>query len=140
MIYTKIIVDLLCGVLNAIGGYCWHNARRYIMPILLGGEAGLIIWEKKKKDWWAGLLILPVIGTLCLGYFSGKNWGRGLWLFLQTLVIGLGLTITGHIFWFIYIPYIVLAGVLGGIYKNWNQILGDAIAGVYLGSILFFIH
>lgn len=140
MIWTKIIVDILCGVLNAIGGYCWHNARRYIMPVLLGGEVGLIAWQNKKKDWWAGLLVIPVIGTLCLGYFSGANWGRGLWLFLQAFVIGIGLTITGHLLFYIFIPYAIGAGILGGIYKNWQQILGDFIAGTYLGLIVFFVR
>ena len=137
----KIIVDILCGVLNAIGGYCWHNARRYIMPVLLGGEAGLIAWEKNKKDWWAGLLVLPVIGTLVLGYknFGTGNFSRAMWLFLQAVVIGLGLTITGHVAWYFYLPYIVGAGVLGGIYKDWQQILGDFIAGIYLGIIIYFV-
>lgn len=141
-VIIKIVVDLLCGALNAIGGYSWHNARRYIMPVLLGGEAALIAWENKKQDWWAGLLVLPVIGTLCLGYknFGNGNLSRALWLFVQAVVIGLGLTITGHLAWAVYIPYIVFAGVLGGIYKNWQQVWGDMIAGIYLGSIVYFIH
>lgn len=112
------------------------------MPLLLGGEAGLIAWEQKKKDWWAGLLVLPVIGTLCLGYFSDKNWGRALWLFLQAAVAGLGLALTHHLFgdWVTYAVYIVGAGVLGGTYKNWWQPWGDFIAGMYLASILFFVR
>ena len=138
----KILVDLLCGVLNAIGGYSWHNARRYIMPVLLAGEAGVIAWEKKKSDWWAGLLVLPVIGTLVLGYknFGTGNLSRALWLFLQAVVIGLGLTLTGHLSWFIYLPYIIGAGILGGLYRNWQQVLGDMVAGTYLGSVVYCIH
>lgn len=137
---TKIITILGSGALNAWGGYSWHNARRYLMPVLLGGEAGFIVWENKRKDWWAGLLVLPVIGTLCLGYFNGKNWGRALWLFLQAIIIGLGLTLTGHIQWFIYIPYIIGAGILGGIYRNWWQPLGDFISGCWLGLIILFVR
>lgn len=142
MIFTKIITILCCGTLNAIGGAFWHNARRFIMPILLGGEDSLIIWENKKKDWWAGLLVIPVIGTLILGYkrFGEGNLSRALWLLVQAAVIGLGMTITGHILWLIYVPYIIGAGVLGGLYKNWWQPLGDFIAGSYLSMIVLFVR
>lgn len=142
MICTQIIVVIGCGVLNAIGGYSWHNARRFLMPILIGGEVELLIWEKQKKDWWAGLLVLPVIGTLCLAYknFGSGNLSRALWLFAQAVVIGLGLLCTGHLIWYFYLGYVLLAGILGGVYKNWWQPLGDFIAGCLLGSIVFFVR
>lgn len=134
MILEKIIVILACGALNSWGGFSWHDARRFIMPVVLAVTASFLT-----HIWWSGFLVLPVIGTLCLGYFSDKNWGRGLWLFLQAVMIGLGLTITGHIYWFIYVPYVIGAGILGGIYKNWWQPLGDFITGCYLGLIVLFI-
>lgn len=142
MIISQILVVIGCGALNSWGGYSWHNARRYLMPILLGGESGLLAWEKKKQDWWVGLLILPVIGTLCLGYknFGDGNFSRACWLFVQALVIGLGLTITGHLFWGVYLGYIVGAGILGGLYKDWWQPLGDFLAGCYLGLIILFMR
>ncbi len=90
--------------------------------------------------WWTGIFVLPVIGTLCLGYFSGNNWGRALWLFIQAVVIGLGCLLTGHLNWYFYIPYIIGAGVLGGLYKNWKQYIGDFIAGSYLGLIVLFVR
>ena len=142
MIYEKIIVAIGCGVLNALGGYHWLFCRRYIMPVLFGGEATLLAWEKKKQDWWAGLLILPVIGTLCLAYknFGTGNLSRALWLLVQALVISIGLTLTGHIFWYVSIGYVVGAGVWGGLYRNWYQPLGDFVVGTWLGCIVFFIH
>lgn len=141
-IFIEIFIVIGCGALNSWGGYSWHNARRFLMPILLAGEASFIAWQKNQKNWWVGLMVLPVIGTLCLGYPSGKNWGRALWLFLQAVLIGLGLTITHHLLgtWFTFSMYAVLAGVLGGLYKNWWQPLGDFVAGCYLGSIMFFVH
>lgn len=135
MIFIKIIVDLICGALNAWGGYSWHNARRFIMPSVIS-----VMVSFQTHTWYTGFMVLPVMGTLCLGYFSGKNWGRALWLFLQAVVIGLGLTITGHISWVYYIPYIIGAGILGGIYKNWNQIIGDFITGTYLGFVIFIVR
>lgn len=131
----KIICDLLCGVLNSWGGYSYHNARRFMMPLIMGISVSLIT-----HIWWAGLLVLPVIGTLCLGYFSDKNWGRALWLFLQAVVIGLGLNITGHLQWYFYVSYIIGSGILGGFYKSWYQPFGDFIVGIYLGLIIFICH
>lgn len=142
MIYLKLGLDLLCGMLNSLGGYHWLFCRRYIMPFILGGEAMLLTWEKVKKDWWAGLLILPVIGTLCLAYknFGSGNFSRAVWLLIQAFIISLGLTLTGHILWYITLPYVVGAGILGGFYRTWQQLIGDFVAGCYLGSIMFFVH
>lgn len=135
MIYFNIIGLLICGALNAIGGHSWHNARRFVMPILIA-----ILISINIHIWWVGIISMPVIGTLCLGYFGGNNFGRALWLFLQAIVIGIGLLLTGHILWYFYLGYIIGAGVLGGIYKNWKQILGDSISGSYLAIIVFLVR
>jgi len=84
--------------------------------------------------------VLPAIGTLCLGYFNGKNWGRALWLFVQAIALSTGLLIFHHLMWWIFIPYIIGAGILGGMYKNWPQVIGDAITGVYLSLFIWGIH
>lgn len=135
MIFIEIISDILAGVLDALGGWHWLFARRFIMPFVLGVVISIV-----SHTWWLGLTVLPVMGTLTLGYFSGKNWGRGLWLFLQAVVIGLGCFLLHHLAWYFYIPYIVGAGVLGGIYKNWQQKIGDLITGGYLGLIVFLVR
>ena len=109
------------------------------MPFILGSEAAFLAWEKNKKDWWVGFTVLPVMGTLCLGYFSGKNWGRALWLFVQAFIIGLGLFLFHHLHWYDFAAYTLAAGVYGGFYKNWWQPAGDFGAGCLLASIVFFI-
>lgn len=137
MILIKLLTDLTCGVLNSLGGFCWLPARRFIMPFVIGVSFFLIT-----HIWWTLFLPLPAMGTLCLGYSKDGNSGRGLWLFIQAGALSLGITLTGHIFysWICFIPYVVLAGVLGGIYKNWPQTIGDLITGCYLGSILFLVR
>ena len=135
MIFIKIIVDLICGALNAWGGFSWHNARRYLMPVVLGITVSVLT-----HIWWLGLLILPVIGTLCLGYFHFGNFGRGLWLFLQSFVIGAGLLLTGHLVWYFYIPYCIISGILGGLLVKLYQPIGDAIEGCWLGIIVFLVR
>ena len=135
MKFLELFIMLSCGALNAWGGYSWHNARRFIMPIVLGYGISIVT-----NAWWLGLLILPVMGTLCLGYFSDKNWGRALWIFLQAFVIGIGLLMTEHLIWYYFLAYVVIAGVVGGLYKNLKQIYGDFFIGTYLGCIILLVR
>ena len=130
----RLIIEIICGVLNALGGGGFLWMRRYLMPFVVGITFALIT-----HVWWCLLLPLPTIGTLCLGYFSGNNWGRALWLFVQAVVLGLGITLTGHVLWYFYLPYILGAGILGGLYKNWKQMYGDFITGCWLGLIILFV-
>lgn len=135
MIFFKIAVSLLCGILDAWGGHNFLPARRFIMPVMLGVSISIVC-----NVWWLGFVVLPVIGTLCLGYFDPGNAGRALWLFLQAVNIGLGLVFTGHLAWYWFLGYIVIAGILGGIYKNWKQIIGDIVTGSWLGAVIFFVR
>ena len=135
MLIIKIIVDLACGALGAIGGWKWHNARRFIMPTLLA-----IAFSFVSHTWWLGLTALPVIGTLCLGYFGQKWLGRGLWLGLQGLVLGVGAVVSSHLLWWVYLPYVLLGFGLGALLFNFEQIIGDIIFYCWLGSIVFFLR
>ncbi len=135
MIFIKLIVDLACGALNAWGGFSWHNARRFIMPFVIGATAALIT-----HIWWVLFLPLPAMGTLCLGYSKYGNLGRALWIGLQCLTLGLGLVILHHLSLVWYLPYVIGGCVLGGLYRNWQQILGDSVTGCWMGIFLFFIH
>ena len=134
LLILKLIIDLCCAILNAIGGYCWHNARRFIMPCFLAVGVSL-----STGLWWTGFMVLPVMGTLCLGYFGGKFWGRGLWLALQAAVIGLGFVLTGHLWIPFYVAYITVALVLAGTLYNVEEVIGDLIFGGWLGVVLFLI-
>jgi hypothetical protein len=61
------------------------------------------------------------MGTLSIGYFSGHNWGRALWLFMQANVIAIPILVSGHLWWYAYVAYIILSGIIGGMYKNIKQ-------------------
>lgn len=129
------VVNIACGALNAWGGYKFIEARRFIMPFVLAVYVSI-----KSHVWLLGFVVLPAMGTLTLGYFSDKNWGRALWVFVQALALTAGVTILGHLNWLIVIPYLIGAGVLGGVYKNWQQLIGDAAVGVYLSLFIWGIH
>lgn len=134
-ILIKLVIDGSCGALNALGGGGFLWMRRYVMPIILGVGMAIIT-----HTWWVAFLTWPAIGTLSLGYFSGANWGRGLWLFVQAIALSTGLMLTHHISLIMMIPYVIGAGLLGGLYKNWPQIIGDFITGCYLGLVIFLVY
>lgn len=135
IILIKVIIDMVCGALNAIGG--WHILwmRRYMIPITMGISSSLLT-----HIWWIGIMLLPCIGTLSMGYSKYGNFGRALWIGIQCLVLGIGLTLTHHVEIYFYIPYVIIGCVLGGLYRDWPQIIGDSITGCYFGTILFFVR
>jgi hypothetical protein len=135
MIFLKLLADLGCGALNAWGGYSWHNARRYLMPLLIAISVSIIT-----HVWWSGFMVLPTMGTLCIGYSKDGNFGRALWIGLQCTVFGLGLAITNHFTIWLYLPYIIGGCILGGLYRNWNQIIGDLATGFYISLFIFLVH
>jgi hypothetical protein len=135
LLMVKLAIDVACGMLDSLGGFHWLFCRRYIMPAVIAVAVSYF-----SHVWWLGVLCLPSMGTLCIGYPSGSNWGRGLWLFIQAIALSLGCVLLGHLAWWIAVPYIVGAGFLGGIYKNWPQVVGDFLTGFYLSIFIFFIH
>ena len=86
---VQLIVLSSCAVCKLIGELWWHNAQRFIMPVILA--VGLCI---ALKSFWLGLLCLPMIAPLCMGYKDyGKSDGfdRAVWLLLICVAAGLGL-------------------------------------------------
>lgn len=135
MLTVKIITMLISGILDSLGGVHWLFCRRYIMPIILGISCAYIC-----HIWWVMFLTWPAIGTLSIGYSKDGNFGRAIWLGIQAVALGLALTLLAHLTWWFFVPYVIGAFVLGGLYKNWYQPFGDFITGSYLGLIIFLIH
>lgn len=139
MIWLELSTIFICGILNSMGGYHWLFCRRYIMPVVLAITFSIVI-----HIWWIGITVLPVISTLCLSYkdfgFLGNAVSRGLWLASQALVLAFGVCIAGHLAWFFYVPYVLLAFVLGFTLFNLTQIIGDIIFGILLSSIILFLR
>ncbi len=143
MILIKFIVDAVCAVLNLIGGYCWHNARRYIMPIVLSCAVSFIT-----QTWWLGITILPTMGLLSIGYgeksilrrIFGDAWARFVWMLLCCVGFSLGPLIAGHIFLYLFIGYILGAGILGITLRKIDEIVGDLIFGAWFGLIVFLVR
>lgn len=137
MLIVKIISVILCGICDAIGGYSNHNFRRFIMPCVLAVTVSI-----STHILWLGLLVLPVIGVLVLGYkrFGEGNFSRGMWLFVVSVAASLGLLLTGHLTWYYLLIYTIGSGVLGGSLVSLWQPLGDFIEGCWLGMIVVFVH
>lgn len=138
LLLIKIVVEICCAVCKLVGELWWHNAQRFIMPIILGIGVSVIT-----HVWWLGFTVFPSIGVICLGYKDyGKSDGfdRGAWLAVICAVIGLGCVIFNHLAWYLYIPYIVLGGIWGGVTRNWWNVIIAPISGLIIGSMIWFVH
>ena len=135
MLWLKLLSDLCCGALDALGGYHWLYCRRYIMPSLIA-----IVCAIATHTWWVVFLPLPALGTLCIGYSKDGNFGRALWLGLQCFALSIGLLCFQHLAWYFFAPYILGGCVLGGLYRLWPQILGDIATGSYMGIIILLVR
>ncbi len=143
MIFLKIGIILVCSALFWIGGKKWHNARRFIMPLILA-----LYFAIKCKVWWLlpGIW-LPMVAFLCLGYgdnsplrhIFGDGWGRGVWGLLVACGASLGLTVGGFLPIYWYIAYLALNFTLENALKKLPQDLGDPIIGAGLASLVFLI-
>ena len=147
-IVVILVVMVLGGLLDAVGGAIIIELRRYAMPVLVCAGVSTITYSffPVWYSWLAGLMVLPACGTLTLPYRGDGNFGRGLWLFINAIAFGLFLTLYSIFFhvpllvWWMYLIYIVIAGIWGGIYRNWEQFLGDWITGSFgLCSIIFWV-
>lgn len=134
---VKLAIISLCMALKLIGELWWHNAQRYIMPIII--TAGIFYIT---HSWWS-FTSLSMIGALVMGYKtygSKDSVARALWLFVICVVAWLGQVITGHLTWFIYVPYIIGAGWAGTLTRNINNLIGAPINGFWIGLPILFIH
>lgn len=144
-----LVVMALGGLLDAIGGDCIIELRRYAMPVLLAIGTATVIFTFY-PEWWAWLYILavlPMCGTLTLPYAGDGNFGRGMWLFVQGVTGGLFLAVIPPFFhlhllaWYLYVFYAIVTGIWGGVYRLWDQFFGDWITGsLGLCTLIFYVY
>lgn len=142
MIEIKLAVIAVCAALFWLGGYRFLAARRFIMPTILSLTCLVALHTL------LALTMLSTIGVFCLGYgeksplrhIFGNGWGRGVWGLLAGTCLSLGLFLTGHLFWWIFLPYLALNFTLENALKNIPQWLGDPLIGLGFSSIVIFIH
>jgi hypothetical protein len=135
---VKLIVLASCAGCKLIGELWWHNAQRFIMPVILMVGIDIML-----HSWWLGALCLPMIAPLCMGYSTyGKSDGfdRAVWLMLIVLAEGLGLAILHHLSWFIFVPWVILSAVWGGVTRSWWNVIISPLSGLLIGSIIFFVR
>lgn len=142
MIALRLTVMAICGGLFAWGGFSWHNARRFIMPLVLTLTCLYIT-----RDLWS-LAMLTSSAAFCIGYgdksifrrIFGNGWGRGAWGFLAATCLSLPLFLTHHLSILFFFPYLILCFTLENALKNINQIIGDLIIGASFASLILFVH
>lgn len=143
MEYLKIAIVLISSGLFYLGGNGFLFCRRFILPVLLTLSCLLYShWD------WYSLTMLSCIGIFCLGYgvksplrhCFGNGWGRGVWGTLAGLCLGLGLCLTGHVYWFFFVPYLFLSFTLENALKDLPTWIGDPIIGAGFASIVLITH
>lgn len=138
LVVFKLIVVGCCMGLKLIGELWWHNTQRYMLPLIYSISVSYV-----SHCWWLGLTTLPMIGALVLGYKtygSKDSVARALWLFVICVISGLGAFIFGHLAWYVFFPYIVIAGFVGTLTRNINNFIGAPINGLWIALPIFFIH
>ena len=134
---VKLIVLSSCAGLKLIGELFWHNAQRFIMPVIVSCGTCFVT-----HSFW-GLLCLPMIAPLCMGYSTyGKSNGfdRAVWLMLICFIEGLGLTIFHHLPWIFFIPWVIVSAAWGGVTRNWWNVIIAPISGLIIGLMIFFVR
>lgn len=135
---VKISVIVTCMALKLIGELWQHNAQRFVLPIIYSLAVSV-----QSHCLWLGLTTFPMIGALLMGYkVYGSNSAvdRALWLFVICVIAGLGPTVTGHLDWWVYLPYIITAGFVGTLTRNINNLIGAPINGLWISLPILFIH
>ena len=135
---VQLIVLSSCAVCKLIGELCWHDAQRYIMPIIIGIGISIVTGV-----WWLGFCALPTIGPIDLGYKtfgSSDGFNRGMWLFLILAVLGLPFALLHHLSWWFYVPWCIVGGIWGATTRGlWNVLIAP-ITGLLIGLIIFFVR
>lgn len=134
----KLAACAICAGLKFVGEIFWHDAQRFIMPVVIAIAVSILTIV-----WWLGLCVLPMIGPITLGYKdygSSNGFARGCWLFVICLVGGLGCVIFNHLSIFLYIPWVVLAGVWGATTRNLPNFFIAPITGLIISAFIWFIY
>ena len=138
MVELKIAVIIMCAGLKLWGELAWHDAQRFILPIVYSAYVSY-----GSGCWWLGITTLPMIAPIDLAYKDyGKSNGfdRGMWLFAICVMAGLGPTILGHLSLFWFIPFCLLSGVIGATLRNVDDLIEAPIDGAYIVALCWFIH
>ena len=138
LLTVQLIVLSSCAVCKLIGETIQHNFQRFIMPVILAVGICIVL-----HSLWLGFLVLPMIAPLCMGYKDygpSDGFARAFWLLLICVAAGLGLALTGHLSWWLYVPYCILGAVWGGVTRSWLNLIIAPFSGALIGSIIFLVH
>jgi hypothetical protein len=84
-----------------------------------------------------------MMGALILGYKDygpSNGFDRGAWLFVITVLSGLGPLLFHHLSWVVFFPICIIAGVWGATTRNLNNKFIAPVSGLIIVSFIWFIH
>ena len=137
-IIISLVIAFLCAALKWVSERFWHNAQRFIIPVLIGSAIFLDFHYKL-----CAVTPLLAIGVIVLGYKvygSSDFWDRWLWLMDAEVLLWLGCFVLGHLSWMVYVPAVIISGVWGAISRKWNNNWVAPLSGLIWGVVYSFLH
>ena len=135
---TKLLVVAMCMGLKLLGEIVNHDFQRFVLPPIYSLAVSYIT-----GTWWLGLLTLPMIAPIDLGY---KDYGskdsvaRALWLFVICVVGSFSLAWLGYISWGFEIPFLICSGWVGTLDRNIWNVIGAPLNGLTIGLPILALH
>ena len=137
-IIIAIAVTALCALLKWIAERWWHNAQRFILPVLIGGALYLDLHHPL-----VSVTPLLSIAVIVLGYSvygSSDFWDRFFWLMDGEALIWIGCLVLNHLSWEAYIPAVIVCGLWGAFTRKGNNNWVAPLSGLLWGIVYFFVH
>lgn len=137
-ILFAVALTVLCALLKWVAERWWHNAQRYIIPVLVGAVIFLDLHYKL-----CAVTPLLSIGVIVLGYkFYGKSdfWDRFFWLMDAEVFLWLGCLVLNHLAWQVYVPAVIICGIWGAFTRAQNNNWVAPLSGLLWGVVYFFVH
>ena len=131
------ITIIACSCFGAWGGYNYHNARRYFMPMALAIGCFLITHA------WQSVFVLASCLPLTLkdddeGFLG--TYQKCFYGLSSCLAATLGLFLTHYLGVIPFTVYLIISSFAYWAIKDWYQVGGDLVFFAFFGSIVCFVH
>ena len=137
------ILSLLCAVCKWDGELYWHDAQRFIMPLVMAFGVSF-----NSHIWWLGIVVPLNIADLVEGYgvnswmrkLLGDAGAQGMWMFGAAFLSGIILCFLHHLPWLFFIPWCIVCGIIGATLRKTDNEIVAPFKGLLLSLFIWFIH
>ena len=143
IIIINCIISILCAACKWIAENKWHNAQRFIMPLILAFGISY-----NSHIWWLGVFSLLNIVDIVEGYgvnswmrkLLGDAGAQGMWMVGAGFLTGIICCFLGHLPWLFFILWCIVCGIIGATLRGENNNWVAPLKGVLLSLIVWFVY